>query len=179
MTQPHILPSESSTAYSLSVQLCTFTISIQMHNKNHLSVSAKFQPQLPWHPAGPLSTLELKIRLCLVSKFSSFPWSKQSRSLTSKINFFAFFLERFVSSCKATRSKFSVASLSSIFDCSYISFRSRDKRGHAESICRNHMLHLKQSLSASFKHTHSHYKRVSQPLQKSFTANFCGSALTF
>lgn len=43
-----------------------------------------------WHLASPLCTLELKIRFCLVSKFSSFPWSKQSRSLSSKINSFFF-----------------------------------------------------------------------------------------
>lgn len=55
-----------------------------------------------WHPASSLCTLELKVRFCSVSEFSSFHCSKQSRSLGSKILLFlAFFQEGFVISHKA------------------------------------------------------------------------------
>lgn len=108
-----------------------------------------------------------------MSKFSSFPWSKQNRSLCRKLFLLVFFFFFCILSgeiCKQLQSQATgkqvvlLSFLPSIFNCSYISFRSRDKRGHLESIWRNHMLHFKQRLSAPFEHI--------QPLQKEFHSQF-------
>lgn len=100
----NILLSESLTAYSVSMPIVHFHYLYRDAQKLafciHRALTTYQSHNYLWYP---LCTLELKIRFCSVSKFSSFPWSKQSQSLRSKILFFffAFFRERFVNSCKA------------------------------------------------------------------------------